>query len=372
MMLQERPLAIVVDHNLSAKGSREAEWTATQLDGMGLEPSLLRLHWDNEMKGVGSFVKLMSLCRTRRNRLVHKECSDSNIHTLLLGDSGINAATLFLFRLAHASGIEGLVGAPRHEWISGHDGAHSLQVMRPLLDFSPRFLEDACTEEGLLYIENPESYGCVQRKAIGSILNNDLGNHKDGTSGGIIEDICRVKNLLHDVVRSQEKIVDQLLLDSTYRIFIPPRISRLSNNNDSAKSIYLDRFASAKMDINWAHKRGRLDRMLESMTNVPYCVLKADAFAIYDRYVSAMALSKILQTVSSKNWPPTLQDCLKLHEMLVDGRLKRSKFTGGGCLVQSVSKTKGKYILITPQKRGNMALQDVHDPASKMLRVANM
>lgn len=371
-MLQERPLAIVVDHNLSAKGSREAEWTATQLDGLGLEPSLLRLHWDNEMTEAKSFVKLMSLCRMRRDKLVHKGCNDSNIGTLLLGDNGINAATLFLFRLSHASGIEGFVGAPQHEWVSGHDGAHSLQVMRPLLDFSPRFLEDACTEEGLSYIENPESYGCVQRKAIGSILNKNVRIDKEGTGRGIIEDICRVKNLMQNVVGSQERMIDQLLQDSTYRLFIPPRISRLSNNNDTGKSIDVDRFSTRKCDINWAYKRGRLDKMLESMTNVPYCVLKADAFETYDKYVSAMALSKILQTISSKNWPPTLQDCLKLHEMLIDGRLKRSKFTGGGCLVQSVSKTKGKYILITPQKRGNMARQDVHDPASKLLCVANM
>jgi len=369
-MLQEGPLAIVVDHNLNAKGSREAEWTARQLDSLGLESSLLRLRWDDEMRQVRSFGKLMSLCRTRRDRLVLRECGESNIHSLLLGDHGINVAKLFLFRLAHASGIDGLLGSPEYEWVSGHDDAHSLQVMRPLLDFSSTFLKDACTEEGLLYIENPESYGCVQRQAIGSILAKHTNRNED-TGGGVIEDICRVKKLMHRVVHSQEKMVDQLLLDSTYRLFIPPRISRL-NSSEVGKSIYLDRFASGRRDINMARKRGKLDRMLESMTNVPYCVLKADSFAIYDKYVSAMALSKILQTISSKKWPPTLQDCLKLHEMLIDGRLKRSKFTGGGCLVQSVSKTKGKYVLIIPQKRGNVSLHDVHDPASKMLRVANM
>ena len=63
----------------------------------------------------------------------------------------------------------------------------------------------------------------------------------------------------------------------------------------------------------------------------------------------AAALSHLLQSVSGSAYPPALSDSMKLAERVSQGKLVGG-FTGGGCTVQPVVHSRGRYMLISPQR----------------------
>ena len=65
--------------------------------------------------------------------------------------------------------------------------------------------------------------------------------------------------------------------------------------------------------------------------------------------VAATAVAHLLQAVAHSDYPPGLPDCVKLARRLADGRLSGA-FTGGGCTVQPLVRSKGRYMLVVQQR----------------------
>ena len=75
--------------------------------------------------------------------------------------------------------------------------------------------------------------------------------------------------------------------------------------------------------------------------------------------VVAAAVATVLQRVSGSEYPPSLSDTTKLADRLSNGTLVGG-FTGGGCTVQPVVHSKGRFLLVVPQKNQGGVREVLH------------
>ena len=173
---------------------------AAQAEELGLQARVLAVDWPaGQLPSPGD---KMAAARDARYALLLRACREAGRGALLLGHHADDQAETFLLRLMHASGVLGLACMPRvaehrtGEWALGPsracaaaaaaalqqpgcppsvaplatppagpharraaaarpaDGAR-VRVVRPLLDFRKRELEEYCQERGLDFVVDP-------------------------------------------------------------------------------------------------------------------------------------------------------------------------------------------------------------------------
>lgn len=59
---------------------------------------------------------------------------------------------------------------------------------------------------------------------------------------------------------------------------------------------------------------------------------------------------------AGRPYPPPLAQSIRLHQLLAPGRLDRA-WTGGGCLLRPLNRSKGRYVLVVRQEDSERADQ---------------
>ncbi|KAF9971583.1 DnaJ sub C member 10 [Actinomortierella ambigua] len=154
--------AMIVNHNLRDNSKEEAEYVASLVQHLGIEPHVLHLDWTAGIESACQNAKpdkahLETLARTKRYDAIAHQCAKLSIRHLFVGHHAGDQVETVLFRLARASGIDGLAGI---QSISPMGVIHtaqakSIQVIRPLLSATKDRLEATCREVGTRWVEDP-------------------------------------------------------------------------------------------------------------------------------------------------------------------------------------------------------------------------
>ena len=113
----------------------------------------------------------------------------------------------------------------------------------------------------------------------------------------------------------------------------------------------------------WVHWPSQLTALSRTAHEIPHAILQLGPFNGVDSDITAAAVSQLLQAVSGSGYPPSLSDCTKLAERIGGGKLVGG-FTGGGCAVHPVVHSKGRYMLVVPQRDQAALMQILKTPQS--------
>lgn len=138
--------ALTFDHGLRKDSATEAqkigEWVK---DWPGVEHHVLK--W----KGKKPETSIMEKAREARYAQLCKWCVGQGIDELWLGHHQTDQVETFLFRLAKGSGLDGLGGmAERQPYAET-----GVMLVRPLLQFGKKTIEDFCDEADIPYVRDP-------------------------------------------------------------------------------------------------------------------------------------------------------------------------------------------------------------------------
>ncbi|PRW56165.1 tRNA(Ile)-lysidine synthase [Chlorella sorokiniana] len=317
---REAPLALIVDHQLRPESSEEAAAVARRAEELGMQARVLRVDWPaGQLPSLG---EKMAAAREARYDLLLRACGEAERGALLLAHHADDQAETFLLRLMHASGVLGLACMPpaadkRTEW-------GRVRLLRPLLDFRKSELEDYCRQRGLEYVVDPTNAELsFHRNRIRHVLQlATLQQEKDAqaSSGGSLESQASQHEELPSAPRKRQ-----------------PR-PRQRMTQAQLKRQWLEQ---QPWFLNWDK---RLEQVADALRPLRFALLDASCFAGLDEPVAVGALSRILQAVSGRKYPPPLTHTVRLHTRLLPGRLDAT-YTGGGCLVRRLPRCKGRYLV---------------------------
>lgn len=346
----KQPLALVVDQGVHDDSLFEAEQACELAESMGLESRLLRLSWDTQ-----SLPKMIwKECIERRYRVMHETCRMNGATSLFTGHNAENSAEMFLFRLVSASGLEGLT-CMKHIDTLQYNQQDRVDLVRPLLDARRTDIKEFCDSFGMPYLEHQYRQASDLRRHIGHILTRDAKhftrtdeNNGSGV-GDLFDDLLSLQRVCRSVSVAQDEHIHSLLQDALVHAVLPEQESCAKT-----LTLYEDIRNLCKMRSSNGEKSRskRISDALKTLQKIPHGLLHAKPFSEYDDYVAANALSKLMHMISMSEYPPTYADCFALQQMLKDGRC-RKKFTGGGCHIEPVVKSKGRYFTISSQKYRN-------------------
>ena len=142
------PAVLIVDHGLRAQSRAEAAMVAGWAQAAGLTAHVLR--WEGAKPKTGIEEK----ARAARYRLLGEWCTAHGVHALFVAHTRDDQAETFLLRLGRGSGVDGLsaMSAAAPLPIPGFE---SVQLLRPLLEFSREELRAYLTARGARWLEDP-------------------------------------------------------------------------------------------------------------------------------------------------------------------------------------------------------------------------
>ncbi|XP_057788515.1 uncharacterized protein LOC131005521 isoform X2 [Salvia miltiorrhiza] len=153
-------LAIVVDHGLRTESAEEADLVRDRVLDMGIKCEVASCKW---LDGKPKLGHLQEAARDKRYETLQKICIDQHIGVLLVAHHADDQAELFILRLSRNSGVLGLAGmaftSQRFSEFPDFSGkeskAHSVLLVRPLLEFSKEDMYNICRGGHQQWVEDP-------------------------------------------------------------------------------------------------------------------------------------------------------------------------------------------------------------------------
>lgn len=360
-----------MDHRLRPESSDEAAEAALHAKEIGLRSKVLSVDWGPH------FPKRhhkMRAAREARYNLLFTACRESGCKHLFTAHHADDQAETFLLRLIHASGLDGL--AAMSSVNKSFTEAHGIRLVRPLLGVYKSELTSLCNGAGLWYARDPSNEDptfqrnrlrlLLQETAIAeraaalealstgddSVLDDMLNDRPPF----IIQDILMLQSLCARVSRGQMAQADSLLKETVmWSCQVSHyQLSRLPERRQNAllkeKVLQLaskpGEFCLPRRRIHWPTQLAAYSHTLQE---VPHVILDLQPWASTSTIIRQVAISMVLQAISGSDYPPSLSDTSKLAERVNNGRLIGG-FTGGGCAVAPVVHSRGRYVLVVPQK----------------------
>lgn len=356
---QEPPIAFVVDHKFRPESTDEAHEAAQRAADIGLRSKVLTVDWGNS---IPKRHQKMRAAREARYSLLLQACHDAGSVHLMTAHHADDQAETFLLRLIHASGLDGLSGiAPMNKTFLG---SHGVRILRPLLDVHKAELVAVCS--GLLVdfaIDPTNEDPSFQRNRLRLLL-QEAATAESAACGDAnaplkpLEDLYIAPQIIQDVL-SLQKICAQASRDQQRQV---TRLLKRAVLHASPKiSLTVSKKIAQKVEIQpgyepftphrrrWIHWPSQLTALSRKAHEIPHAILQLGPFNGVDKDVTAAAVSHLLQAVSSSGYPPSLSDCKKLADRIAGGKVVGG-FTGGGCAVQPIVHSKGRYMLVVPQR----------------------
>jgi hypothetical protein len=316
----------------------------------------------------------MRAAREARYSLLLQACHDAGSAHLMTAHHADDQAETFLLRLIHASGLDGLSGiAPINKTFLG---SHGVRILRPLLDVHKAELVAVCS--GLLLdfaIDPTNEDPSFQRNRLRLLLqeaataesaacsdsNDVLDPFEDlYTAPQIIQDVLSLQKLCAQASRDQQRQVTRLL--KRVVLHAAPSI-HLTVSKRIAQKVEVRPGYEPFMPHRrrWMHWPSQLTALSRKAREIPHAILQLGPFNGVDEDVTAAAVSHLLQAVSGSGYPPSLSDCQKLAGRITGGNLVGG-FTGGGCAVHPIVHSKGRYMLVVPQRDQAVMVQLMKAP----------
>lgn len=318
----------------------------------------------------------MRAAREARYSLIVQACQQAGSAHLMTAHHADDQAETFLLRLIHASGLDGLAGiAPVNKT---YLQSHGVRILRPLLDVHKAELVAVCS--GLLLdfaIDPTNEDPSFQRNRLRLLLQEAATAEKAAqdttveenlhpleysyTAPQIIQDVLSLQKLCAKASREQQQHVTLLLKRAVLHTSpsVPLTISKRNAQKVELKPEY-EPFMPHRR--RWVHWPSQLTALSRKAREIPHAILQLGPFNGVGSDVIAAAVSQLLQAVSGSGYPPSLSDCTKLAERIAGGKLVGG-FTGGGCAVQPVVHSKGRYMLVVPQRDQAAMVQLLRAPA---------
>ncbi|XP_042001710.1 uncharacterized protein LOC121751062 [Salvia splendens] len=153
-------LAIVVDHGLRTESAEEADLVRGRVLDMGIKCEVASCKW---LDGKPKLGHLQEAARDKRYEILQNICMEQRIGVLLIAHHADDQAELFILRLSRNSGVLGLAGMAftlqRFSEFPDFNGkeskAHSMLMVRPLLEFSKEDMYNICRGGNQQWVEDP-------------------------------------------------------------------------------------------------------------------------------------------------------------------------------------------------------------------------
>ncbi|EPR97400.1 tRNA(Ile)-lysidine synthetase [Anaplasma phagocytophilum str. CR1007] len=138
------PTILTVNHGFRPEARNEVSFVHEQATMLGLECHML--HWENPIRK-----KSQVVARNIRYQLLLQWCSAHNVKVLLTAHTKNDQAETVLIRLERGSGIDGLAGIRERSVIG------DVTIIRPLLDFTRREIQEYAIQHQQPWIEDPSN-----------------------------------------------------------------------------------------------------------------------------------------------------------------------------------------------------------------------
>ncbi len=171
---QKKPPQIFVfslNHNLRPDSQKEVDYVIGQANRLGLKG--VALSW----QGKKPKSSIQAKARKARYQIFRREMQKNNIEILLTGHHSHDQMETILMRMAHGSGVSGLIGMKKFTQLEG------VNIFRPLLNISPLILKNILARENIKPICDPsnenEDFERVRwRKLLPSLFEMGLGDRQ--------------------------------------------------------------------------------------------------------------------------------------------------------------------------------------------------
>lgn len=140
--------AVTVDHALRSEAQAEAQMVAAICERLGVPHSILTVEWDEKPE-----TAIQERARMARYRLLGEWAKDRQIGLLSVAHHVDDQAETFMMRLSRGAGVKGLAAMRRINAPLGGRPA----LIRPLLGWRRRELEEICSEAGLKPVADPSN-----------------------------------------------------------------------------------------------------------------------------------------------------------------------------------------------------------------------
>jgi hypothetical protein len=303
----------------------------------------------------------MRAAREARYSLLVKACHEAGSAHLMTAHHADDQAETFLLRLIHASGLDGLSGIASIN--RTYLQSHGVRILRPLLDVHKAELVAVCSGLLLDFAIDPTNEDpsfqrnrlrlLLQEASIATVEDENDQYQLDPLEYSysppqIIQDVLSLQKLCAETSRDQQRQVKAVLKKAV--LHTAPSIS-LTVSKKTAQKVELQPgyepfMPHRRRRIHWPSQLTALSR---KVSEIPHAILQLGPFYGIKDDVTAAAVSHLLQAVSGSGYPPSLSDCRKLAERIAGGKIVGG-FTGGGCAVQPIVHSKGRYMLVVAQR----------------------
>ncbi|KAK9760719.1 hypothetical protein K7432_014962 [Basidiobolus ranarum] len=171
----DRIHAFTIDHQLRKESSVEAQEVGKVLHRLNVKHTTLKIDWEQHgySEGIPKSQHLETAARKARYALLGEACQQAQCKTIYFGHHLGDLKETTLFRLARASGIDGLAGiSPLARFpFTDKIPALDLLVARPLLGIPKTRLVDTCRYYGIKWFDDPSNGDLIyQRNMIRHVL----------------------------------------------------------------------------------------------------------------------------------------------------------------------------------------------------------
>ena len=343
---------------------------------------------------------ILHLLAHGRYKILVAACADENARHLLTGHHADDQIETFLMRFIHASGLDGLAGIPM---INGaFRETHGVVIYRPLLEIFKAELEKLCWEEKLSFFEDPsnrdlvykrsvirkllqeqtqqrapldvhgeagadEAHGALDEKTIDPSSASDVMlGIKDKSSSlesqqvdyeSLAQDVLLIQRICSKASAAVRWRAGELLHHSVLQVSMDVRkeidltfrdVTDLDSLLAESECGGYETYASRRKRVHWPSQLAALSRELD---DVSHLILDARAFSLDapSCSVAISAVSRVIHAISKTEFPPSSADSTRLATQLLQGKMVGG-FTGGACIARPVVRSKGRYVLIVPQR----------------------
>jgi tRNA(Ile)-lysidine synthase len=141
--------AATVDHGLRPEARSEAEAVAALCQRLGVPHAILTAQWDKKPE-----TAIQERARNVRYRLLGDWAQERSIGALAVAHHVDDQAETFIMRLARGSGVKGLAGMRQ---IAATPRGGQAALLRPLLGWRRRELEQLCADAGVTPVADPSN-----------------------------------------------------------------------------------------------------------------------------------------------------------------------------------------------------------------------
>lgn len=156
---QVQVTGLVVNHDLRAESSKEANDVTRLVKKFGAGSRVLKMKWTRQEKE--NMARFEVEAREKRLSLLHEACRyRSGVEHLLFAHTLDDQLETLLLRLTRGSSIRGLAGMKENStyWGTAMPGERPLQLVRPLLNYTKEELYNTCIENNVKWFEDSTNH----------------------------------------------------------------------------------------------------------------------------------------------------------------------------------------------------------------------